>query len=695
MKHVVSIMFTSSRNNYEKVVDFFGEKVRISQFGADFDPATMEALLKQHDGKCDVIAVSGLHLPVRVGRRLHHHPDSQRYLQIPQQTPVTNGFLLRKVFIPWAIQNQVREKRISFENRKVAFASGLVDQELVHVISQYTDRLYFADAYYHLRLPIILKGLDELNAYTKRFLPVLKRVSLGAAPRSIDFRGLPLNKRLKEAGRADFIVGSATILERVDPRVFKGRTVIVDSLSHALETQLRNAKVKDIIQIVPRIPGVDVTAGLRYSVLEALIQVTRTNGVALEEDDLLDFITKTGLKAELRSVSKEEYRPVRKFAFIIHPLSVRDFFRHPMLRPLQRVAKMVERPIEKGLTFLPGMRYGTIRGITSELDGTRVEGLIYTLFDTPREMLKADPQAVYEKLVKVAEQAARDGADIIGLGAFTKVVGDAGVTVASLSPIPVTTGNSLSASAALWAARVAVEKMGFTPPYSPERRRLSGTAMVIGATGSIGKVSAKLLTGVAQRLILVSPTSSKLIELRDEFQKLNPRCKIEIGTNPSRFAGECDLIILSTSSLDGGVMDLKAVKPGCVISDVSRPLTYSAAEVASRPDVLVIESGEVNLPGEVDLNCDIGLEESVVYACLAETALLSLEGRFESFTLSRNISFERVREIYDIAKRHGAKLAAIRGPAGIITDQEIALCREHALEALKNWKPSKSGRENV
>ncbi len=695
MKHIVSLLFTSSRNNYDTVVDFFGEKVRISQFGADFDAETMEALLKQHDGKCDVISVGGLQLPVRVGRKLHYHPDSQRYLQIPQHTPVTSGFLLRKVFIPWAIQNQVKEKRINFEGRKVAFASGLVDQELVNVIAQYTDRLYFADAFYHLHLPIILKGMDELNAYTKRLLPFLKRVPLSSLPTSIDFRLLPFSRRAKEASRSDFIVGSSTVLERVDSRVFKGRTVIVDSLSHALETQLRSAKVKDIIQIVPRIPGVNVTSGLRYGVLEALIQVTQNRSLPLDEDDVLSFINEKGLKAELRNVSQGEYRAVRKFAFIIHPLSVRDLFRHPALRPLQGVAKLFERPLERGLSHLPGMRYGTIRGITSRHDGTRVEGLIYTLFDTPREMLRAKPQVVYDKLVKVAEQAARDGADIIGLGAFTKVVGDAGVTVASLSPIPVTTGNSLSASAALWAARVAVEKLGFIAPYSFQTPRLEGTAMVVGATGSIGKVSAKLLTAVVKRLILVSLTSSKLMDLREEFQRLNPHCRIEIGTNPDRYAGECDLIILSTSSLDGKVMDLKSVKPGCVISDVSRPLTYSAAQVAERPDVLVIESGEVMLPGTVEMNCDIGLEESVVYACLAETALLALEGRYESFTLSRNISFERVREIYDIAKRHGAELAAIRGPAGIITDQEIALCREHALEALKSWKPSGSGRENV
>jgi hypothetical protein len=53
----------------------------------------------------------------------------------------------------------------------------------------------------------------------------------------------------------------------------------------------------------------------------------------------------------------------------------------------------------------------------------------------------------------------RLGAQIMGLGAFTKVVGDAGLTVAKRSPLPITTGNSYSASGALWAAHDALLRM--------------------------------------------------------------------------------------------------------------------------------------------------------------------------------------------------------------------------------------------
>ena len=66
------------------------------------------------------------------------------------------------------------------------------------------------------------------------------------------------------------------------------------------------------------------------------------------------------------------------------------------------------------------------------------------------------------------------------------------------------------------------------------------------------------------------------------------------------------------------------VKPGAVITDVARPLDLSAEDVAKRPDVLVIESGEIELPGDPHMK-GIGLPKGVAYACLAETIVLALE----------------------------------------------------------------------
>jgi hypothetical protein len=107
--------------------------------------------------------------------------------------------------------------------------------------------------------------------------------------------------------------------------------------------------------------------------------------------------------------------------------------------------------------------------------------------------------------------------------------------------------------------------------------------------------------------------------------------------------------------------------------------------VAKRPDVLVIESGEISLPGEVNMK-SIGFEDrSVIYACLAETIVLALEGRFENFTLGRNLDWEKVHEIYKLGLKHGMELAAISGVNGVYSDEQIARVRQLALEARKTW----------
>jgi len=117
-------------------------------------------------------------------------------------------------------------------------------------------------------------------------------------------------------------------------------------------------------------------------------------------------------------------------------------------------------------------------------------------------------------------------------------------------------------------------------------------------------------------------------------------------------------------------------------------LDLPAEEVAKRPDVLVIESGEVYLPGEVRMK-QIGFDDhNVVYACLAETIVLTLEGRFENFTVGRSIEWEKVHEIYKMGLKHGMRLAAISGVNGVFSDEDIASVRKLALQARRKAKKS-------
>jgi predicted amino acid dehydrogenase len=300
-------------------------------------------------------------------------------------------------------------------------------------------------------------------------------------------------------------------------------------------------------------------------------------------------------------------------------------------------------------------------------------------------MLARSPEFTYRRLLAASQMAEKMGAQIMGLGAFTKVVGDAGVTVARRSRLPITTGNSYSASGALWAAADAMRRMGLVKESS-RGQRLRAKTMVVGATGSIGSVSARLLAMAFDEVVLAGRDLKKLEELKASILQDTPDAKVVCSTDYDSLLGEMDMIVTSTSGAGKKILDITRVKPGCVITDVARPLDLPPGEVAKRPDVLVIESGEIELPTKVKGMKSIGLPPNVVYACLAETIVLALEGRFEVFTIGRDTEWEKVKEIYKLGLRHGMKLSAISGVNGVYTDEQIAAVVERAKAALKTWK---------
>ena len=68
---------------------------------------------------------------------------------------------------------------------------------------------------------------------------------------------------------------------------------------------------------------------------------------------------------------------------------------------------------------------------------------------TPKEMLARSPEFTYRRLLAASKMAEKWARRSWAWAPSRKVVGDAGVTVARRSRLPITTGNSYSASGAL------------------------------------------------------------------------------------------------------------------------------------------------------------------------------------------------------------------------------------------------------
>lgn len=684
MKRVINISFATSASNFDQEVVLSGQKIYVSQYGCDFDLKVMRALIKEFDGKADVLGLQGLHPAVKLGPRTIRHRDSTELIGMVKHSEVVTGDLLRRAYLPWALRELIKKDPTFFFKKRVAFYSGIMDLHLARLMTEQTERLVFMDPYLHTGVAKELHSVAALEKYLHYMAPLLTRVPLSEHVRRRGVKESLLGENLNGFERSEIFISRLTLLERFRVDHLKNKTVIVDYVTENMLMALKDVGVHRVVSFAPQLP---LEEGLQdnfsFTVIEGLLQCLRAE--PLKEGDLLEFIDEFNLRPNISEVSASR-NPARKFAFIAHPLSVSDLFVLPALKPFANVAATVGRQVEiLASKWVPPILYGKISGVKSIATHQEALGDIYLIFYTPRQLLGTSPEKIYEVLEGVAKMASDNGADIIGLGAYTKIVGDGGVTVARNSPIPVTTGNSLSASATLWAARDACTKMGFLPPLNIGTT-LRGRCMIIGATGSIGSACSKILSAVFQDVILVGRSAEKLLKIRSEVEELSPECKIHMVTDPAEYARSSDLIVTTTSSYDKKVLDIMTVKPGCVICDVSRPLDITEDDAIKRPDVLVVESGEIELPGEFKITCDMGVPDTVVYACLAETALLALEGRLENYTLSKNIDHTKVMEIYDLARKHGARLAAIRGHNGLITDREIELCRERALEALKDWK---------
>jgi len=367
---------------------------------------------------------------------------------------------------------------------------------------------------------------------------------------------------------------------------------------------------------------------------------------------------------------------IGRFAFVLHPLTVEYVARHPRYVWTRHLPRKV---VEVSAAYMPAQCVGTAKGGRSAATGRLIEGLIYALGATPRQMLTRPPEFTYRRLDAAIADAARRGARIAGLGAFTKVVGDAGVTVAKRAPIPVTTGNSLTIAATLETAKLTAKRMGW-------RDLARGRAMIVGATGSIGSVCSRLLAAAVKDVVLVSIEPPRLAALKRTILEEIPDATVVTDVTTARWAGSCDLIVTATSAFGQRVLDVSQCKPGAVILDVALPPDISAEEAGVRPDVLVVESGEVLIPGPIRFSFDIGLPPGVAYACLAEAALLAMEGRYESFTLGRDVAPAQVKEIYRLFRKHGLKIAPLRTFGESLSDEMVNEKRFRAEELLRRPK---------
>lgn len=356
-----------------------------------------------------------------------------------------------------------------------------------------------------------------------------------------------------------------------------------------------------------------------------------------------------------------------KFALITHLLSIDselNYLFYPSLKILNRFCS--QRSIKNIIKNLPAHKMSYVKKIVSISDN-ETSGWVIVCPLLPEHFRMLKEEFVIKKIVSSCNLAKKLGADIVGLAAFTSIVGNEGEEVSKKVNLAVTSGNTYTACLAIEGILKAADYLDAILSES--------TLCIVGASGDIGSICAQVLSKKFKRTFLIGRNKDKLIDLAGMMKGDGVRREIIIETSIKQVIPNADFILCAASSIFP-LFETSDLKSGTVVCDVSFPQAVPKNQDSFREDVLVFDGGKakVNYKNMIfNSEWQQLFPDDVIYGCFAETILLAFEERVDSFSLGRgNITEAKIIMISDLAKKHGFETAPLKFGTYVYTDEDIA-----------------------
>ncbi|MEE1938034.1 aminotransferase class III-fold pyridoxal phosphate-dependent enzyme [Streptomyces sp. TRM 70361] len=352
------------------------------------------------------------------------------------------------------------------------------------------------------------------------------------------------------------------------------------------------------------------------------------------------------------------------FGFLAHPISAGH---RNQIRGLDLFSRLLDE--HRGVPRPPEPRHSLpvplFETVTSAA-GARCTGEVRYLPYTADQLLRR-PTTARNMVAAEAAKLRDSGARLVGLGGATSIVGDRGLWTAREVGIPVTSGNSLT----VYAAHQELLHIVRLLELAPERTRVA----VVGYPGSIGLAVTRLLLADGFPLDLVCRRGNR--SPKALLRHLDPahHDRVRLVDDIRQCSPETRLFVCASSV--GGLVDPDRIRPGSVVVDVALP-----RDVATPPrdghEVLVVDGGLVSAGDGVTVgDGSLPSPTQQLNGCLAETLVLALEGRAESFSLGRELDLERVRTIGALAARHGFLPTPLASFGRPVADEQILRLARH------------------
>ncbi|MFQ5576279.1 MAG: serine carboxypeptidase, partial [Anaerolineae bacterium] len=451
----IACLHFHSLEPHTETVTLLGQSLTIEYRGCDKNLELMAAHIAELDGKVAAIALQDVARTLKLGRETVLHAGAGALLNIAQKTPVVDGSGVRAALERWAVRLAAEAQPGIWSRKRTLITPGLRHNGLAQALSQYTPELRYADPIIYFALPNAL-GVGRANALATLAGPILSQLRDAPFNRLFPTPGEPGTRRSPKAfAWADILAGDMGAIRRYAPPDLRRKIIVAEAASGDDIANLTERGATAVVTTMP--PLANSLSKHSAAVFEACLAALRPNPASpLTENTYLNLIADLDWRPGIQFLQPEE-AGINRFAFVIHPLSVKFIHKHPAFR-WTRI--LPDRLVEWAAANLPPFFVSRITNIQSPTTGQKVEGYLITLGGTPRELMRRDPAFVYRRLIRAARMAERLGARLMGLGAFTSVVGDAGITVAQKADIAITSGNSLTVAATLETAKQAAVKMG-------------------------------------------------------------------------------------------------------------------------------------------------------------------------------------------------------------------------------------------
>lgn len=267
------------------------------------------------------------------------------------------------------------------------------------------------------------------------------------------------------------------------------------------------------------------------------------------------------------------------------------------------------------------------------------EGTIELVPQSATKMLNSSREDFIAQMNQYLDKLVAKGIKVAGLGALTAPMTNGGLALSNRTDICLTNGNAFTAVIMAEGVKKIIQDAGLNNPK----------VAIVGATGSVGSCVTQILASdkSVQNFLLISQTLPKLKRLADTIQTEDTI--IEVSTDLKTLTSADVLVILTASNAT--LITPEHLKKHAIILDGTQPRNTSKSILTERPDVTLIDGGNVTIKDIALIGGGFGLPQGEYFACFSETLLLALEGRKEHFCLG-NATLEQANYIKNLAVKY-------------------------------------------